>query len=70
MTSKNDVLTSILPFSHQNFCHGALLPTFPLLIGFTVITDHPSTGEVPPGRGPQCGTASVNIPINFSSQAA
>jgi hypothetical protein len=32
--------------------------------------DHPSAREVPPGRGPQCGVAPVNIPIRFWSRAA
>jgi hypothetical protein len=41
----------------------------PLPTGFTVITIHPSAGEVPPGWGPQCGAASVNIPISFWSWA-
>jgi hypothetical protein len=55
ITSKNDVLTSILMFFHQKLCRGATLPTFPLPTGFTVITDHPNTREFPPGFGLQCG---------------
>ncbi len=31
----------------------------PLQPGFTANTDHPSEGEVPPGRGPQYGAAPV-----------
>jgi hypothetical protein len=65
MTSKNDVLTSILTFFRQKFCLGATIPTSPLRTGFT-----PSAGEVLPGRGPQCDAAPGNIPINFSSRAA
>jgi hypothetical protein len=61
---------SILMFFRQMFCCGANIPTFPLPTGFTGITDHSRAGEVPPGRGPQCGAAPGNIPINFSSQVA
>jgi hypothetical protein len=63
MTSKNDVLTSILTFFRQNFCRVATLSPSPLPTGFTPITDQPSAGEVPPGRGPQCGAA----PVKFRS---
>jgi hypothetical protein len=63
MTLKNYVLTSILTFFHQKFCRVATLPSSPLPTGFTAITDHPSAGEVPLGRGPQCGAA----PIKFRS---
>jgi hypothetical protein len=59
MASKNDVLT----FFHQNFCRVTTLPPSPLLTGFTPITDHPSAGEVLPGRGLQCGAA----PVKFQS---
>ncbi len=52
MTSKNYVLTSILTFFHHKFCRVGTLPSSPLLTGFTAITDHPSAGEVLPGRGP------------------
>ncbi len=63
MTSKNDVLMSILTFFYQKFCTVATLPSSPLLTSFTAITDHPSVGEVPPGRGLQCGAT----PIKFRS---
>jgi hypothetical protein len=63
MTSKNDVLTSILSFFCQKFCRVATLPSSPLPTGFIAITDHLSAGEVSPGRGPQCGAA----PIKFRS---
>jgi hypothetical protein len=43
------------------FCRVATLPSSLLPTGFTAITDHPSGGEVLPGRGPQCGAA----PIKF-----
>jgi hypothetical protein len=56
-------LMSILTFFRQKFCRDATLPPSPLPTGFTAITDHPSTGEVPPGRVPQCGAA----PIKFRS---
>jgi hypothetical protein len=60
---------SIMTFFHQKFCRGATLPAFPLPTSFTVISENPSTGEVPPGHDPQCGAAPGNIPINFSSRA-
>jgi hypothetical protein len=63
MTSKNDVLTSILTIFRQNFCRVTTLPPSQFPTGFTPITDHPSAGEVPPGRGPQCGAA----PVKFQS---
>ncbi len=63
MTSKNDVLTSILTFFRQKFCRDATLLPSPLPTGFTAVMDHTSAGEVPPGRGPQCGAA----PIKFRS---
>ncbi len=59
MTSKNDVLMSILTFFYQKFCRIATLTSSPLPTGFSAITDHPSAGEVPPGRGPQCGAVPV-----------
>jgi hypothetical protein len=61
--SKIDVWTCILMFFCQKFCRGATLATFPLITSFTVITDHPSGGEVPPGRGLQSDAPSGNIPI-------
>jgi hypothetical protein len=63
MTSKNDVLMSILTFFLQKFCRDATLLPSLLPTGFTAITDHPSAGEVPPGHGAQCGAA----PIKFQS---
>jgi hypothetical protein len=63
MTSKNDVLTSILTFFYQNFCRVTTLLPSPLLTRFTPITDHPSAGEVLPGCGLQCGAA----PVKFRS---
>jgi hypothetical protein len=38
-----------MTFFCQKFCCGVTLPTFVLLTGFTVITDHLSVGEVQPG---------------------
>ncbi len=61
MTLKNDVLTSILTFFHQKFCHVATLPLSLLPTGFNANTDHPSAGEVPLGRGPHCGAAPVKL---------
>jgi hypothetical protein len=61
MTSRNDVLMSILTFFHQKFCRVATLPSSPLPTGFTAITDYLSVGEVPPGLGLQCGAASVKF---------
>jgi hypothetical protein len=66
MTSINDILT----FFHQKFCRGATLLSSLLPTGFTAITDHPSTGEVPLDRTPQRVAPPVNIPISFWSQAA
>jgi hypothetical protein len=37
----------------------------PLPPGFTAYTDHPSTGEAPPGRGPQFGAAQVKNSNQF-----
>jgi hypothetical protein len=45
----------------QKFCRVATLPSSMLPTSFTAITDHPSVGEVPPGRGPQCGAASIKF---------
>jgi hypothetical protein len=59
MTSKNDVLSSILTYFCQKSGHGILYRTPPLPPGFTAYTDHPSEGEVPLGRGPQYGAAPV-----------
>ncbi len=42
----------------------------PASVGFTVITDHPSAGEVLLGCGPQFGAVPVNILISFWSWAA
>jgi hypothetical protein len=61
MTSKNDVLTSILTFFCQKFCRVATLPSSPLPTGFTAITDHPSAGEVRTDRGLQCGAAAIKF---------
>ncbi len=61
MTSKNDVLTSILTFFRQKFCRVATLPSSPLPTGFTAITDHPSTGEVRTDRGPQYGAVPIKL---------
>jgi hypothetical protein len=52
---------SILTFFHQKFCRDATLPPSPLPTNFTAITDHPSAGEVPPGRGQQCGAALIKF---------
>jgi hypothetical protein len=67
MMPKNDVLMSIFTFFSENLSRHdpANLPVSDRL---TVITDHPSPGEVLPGRGLQCGVVSGNIPINFSSR--
>jgi hypothetical protein len=46
------------------------LPTPPLPLSFTAITDHPRAGEVPPGCGLHSGAAPVNIPVSFHSRAA
>ncbi len=54
-------------FFHQKFCHRVTLLASLLLTAFTVITDNPSTGEVPLGRGLQCGAAPVNIPVSYWS---
>jgi hypothetical protein len=70
MTSKNDVLTSILMFFCQKSGREDTLPIPPLPLSFTVNTDHLMAGEVPPGCGPQSGVAPVNIPISFRSRAA
>jgi hypothetical protein len=67
MTSENDVLTSILTFFHQKSVAALPCHHFPLLTGFTAITDHPSKKEVLPGHGPQCGGVPGNIPISFWS---
>jgi hypothetical protein len=69
MTSKNDVLTYFLMDFCQKSGFGATLPTLPLPLGFTAITDPPRVGEVRPGCGPQSGMAPVRIPIGFWSQA-
>jgi hypothetical protein len=61
---------SILTFFHQKSGRGDILPTPPLLLSFTVFTDHPRVGEVLPGRGPQYGATPVNIPVSFRSWAA
>jgi hypothetical protein len=53
MTSKNDVLMSILTFFHQKWGREDILPIPPLPLSFTVNTDHLMAGEVAPGRGPQ-----------------
>ncbi len=63
MTSKNDILTSILTFFRQKFCRVANVSSSPLPTSFTAITDHLSSGEVQTDRGPQCGAA----PIKFRS---
>jgi hypothetical protein len=52
---------SILTFFCQKFCRGANIPTFQLPTGFTGIRVHPSMGEVPPGRGPQCGVSEATF---------
>jgi hypothetical protein len=63
MTLKNDVSMSILTFFRQKICHVATLPLSLLPTGFNANTDHPSAGELPLGRGPQCGAA----PVKFQS---
>jgi hypothetical protein len=51
---------SILTFFSSEVRPRRPLPNSPLSPGFTVYTDHLSTGEVPPGRGPQSGAAVKN----------
>ncbi len=48
----------------------ATMLTPPLLLSFTVNTDHPRAREVLAGSGAQSGVAQVTIPISFQSQAA
>ncbi len=65
MTSKNDVLTSILTYFRQKLGRGVPCQTPPLPLGFTAITDHLRPGEVPPGSGPQYGAAPVKNSNQF-----
>ncbi len=64
MTSKNDVLKSILTYFCQKSDCSVPCQTPPLPLGFTAITDPLKEGEVPPGSGSQFGAA----PVKNSSQ--
>ncbi len=57
----NDITSKVQPLRYP--------PPPPLLLGFTVISDHPRAGEVPNSCGMQSGGVPVRIPISFQSQA-
>ncbi len=61
ITSKNDVLTSIITYFCQKSCRSVPCRTSPLPPGFSAYTDDPSSEEVPPARGMQSHAAPVNI---------
>jgi hypothetical protein len=65
---QNYILT---PFQRNNIKSPATAITLPpLLVSFTVVSDHLSVGEVPLGCGPWFGTALVRILISFRSRVA
>jgi hypothetical protein len=67
--SKNNILTYFLMYFRQKSARGATLPTTPLPVDFTAITDHPKAREVPPGCGLQSSGVPVRIPVSFWSQS-
>jgi hypothetical protein len=56
---------SIFTFFRQKSGRGVPCRTPPFPPGFTAYKDHPSTEEVPPGRGPQSGAAPVKNSNQF-----
>jgi hypothetical protein len=63
--SKNNILTYFLMYFRQKSACGATLPTTPLPVDFTAITDHPKAREVPPGCGLQ--SSGVLCQLGFQS---
>jgi hypothetical protein len=61
MTSKNDILTSILTFFCQKFCH-------PSSERFYCYYRPPERWRSPAGPWSACSAAPVNIPISFWSR--